>query len=452
MNLQSSNSEENLLYRNAYIIVLVCALLVRITWSIVIPVVPVSDSVIYDRMAKHIALGHGVSLQPLETSIDQIRHTAYWPVGTAAIYGVLYRVFGFRYWPIVAINILANAATIYLAMWLSERWFSRKHAFITGLILAFWPAQIMFSTVLASEMLFALFMMAALFVWETARPSEVLRPATAGILLAAACLIRPTALLLPGLLGVCSLMKGGHRASLLNLVGGVFVCGLTMLLCILPWSFYNKTQFGQFVLISTNGGSNFWMGNHPGTNGEYTDIPSDVVGMSEIDREAYLKAEALGYIRAEPVTFIQRSIVKAFRLHERESIGVTWNQGGLQSRIGSDKIIFGIKLLANIYWWAVLALALGGSALTAFVRPHLFLAILAPLLFWGYFTGIHAITVIQDRYHFPSVPFIAMLASILLVSIYETILEKSLDGSGFRVKQTNPSHLGATVSKTSAAE
>jgi 4-amino-4-deoxy-L-arabinose transferase-like glycosyltransferase len=429
MNTNSLDAQRTPVHRNIYFIAVMCAILVRIAWTVTVPVLPLSDAVIYDRMAKHIALGHGPSLQPLQTPVDQIVHTAYWPVGASAIYGGLYKLFGFSDWPIVTINILANIATIYLAMWLTERWFSRKHALITGLILAFWPAQIMFSTVPASELLFAFFMMAALVTWETVVHKKILRPTATGVLLAAACLIRPTALLVPGLLGLCSLLKGGDHAKVRNLVSGVIVCGLTMLLCILPWSFYNKSQFGQFVLISTNGGPNFWMGNHPGTNGGYTRLPNEVRGMNEIQREQYLKREALGYIRVEPFAFIRRSIIKAFRLHERESIGVSWNEDGLRTRFGSETIIFGIKLIANVYWWVALALAIGGVAYTIFLQPRRFKTLLVPLLFWGYFTAIHAITVIQDRYHFPSVPFIAMLAAIFLASLWESMSKGTLQNS-----------------------
>jgi len=36
------------------------------------------------------------------------------------------------------------------------------------------------------------------------------------------------------------------------------------------------------------------------------------------------------------------------------------------------------------------------------------------LMAWGYFAFVHAVTVGADRYHFPSIPFIAMLAGCAL--------------------------------------
>ena len=35
-----------------------------------------------------------------------------------------------------------------------------------------------------------------------------------------------------------------------------------------------------------------------------------------------------------------------------------------------------------------------------------------PAVFWIYLAGVHAITVAMDRYHVPSIPFIAWLAAL----------------------------------------
>jgi len=40
-----------------------------------------------------------------------------------------------------------------------------------------------------------------------------------------------------------------------------------------------------------------------------------------------------------------------------------------------------------------------------------------PVLMWLYFTLLYAVFVVQDRYHFPTLPFIAMLAGVTLDSL-----------------------------------
>ena len=37
------------------------------------------------------------------------------------------------------------------------------------------------------------------------------------------------------------------------------------------------------------------------------------------------------------------------------------------------------------------------------------------LLIWIYFTGVYSIFVVEDRYHFPCHPFIAMLAAVAIL-------------------------------------
>ena len=50
---------------------------------------------------------------------------------------------------------------------------------------------------------------------------------------------------------------------------------------IAPWSIRNNAVFGEFVLLSTNGGPNLWMGNNPDSTGFYMPLPSSVDGLSE---------------------------------------------------------------------------------------------------------------------------------------------------------------------------
>ena len=187
---------------------------------------------------------------------------------------------------------------------------------------------------------------------------------------------------------------------------------LVMAVCIVPWTIRNYHLFeGKIVLIATNGGTNTWMGNNPQSTGGYMDLPAETDAMNEAQRNEYLSAQAKAYIRTHPLEFIKRSAVKAIRLHDRESIGVSWNMDGLNHRFPAS-VVQAIKVGSSLYWWTALALACVGTVLLAW-RRSVWTAISNPaILLWGYFTAVHATTVIQDRYHFPSIPNIAMLAGI----------------------------------------
>jgi hypothetical protein len=78
--------------------------------------------------------------------------------------------------------------------------------------------------------------------------------------------------------------------------------------------------------------------------------------------------------------------------------------------------VFLAKLGSSLYWFAVILLALGGAVQTI-VREK-WRGLLHPaILAWSYFAFVHAVTLAQDRYHFPSIPYIAMLAGVATVSL-----------------------------------
>lgn len=390
--------------------VLAAAALLRAVWLVGVPVDPVSDSVRYDFFAKRLATGDGyteASGQP----------TAYWPVGPSFLFSLVYRLTGpeadARFLGVAVMNLIMGTASVGLTIHLGRKWFSPRVGVVAGLLLALWPSQVQFTTVLASETPMIFFMLMALAAWFADRPGPLLRGILAGAFLAAASYMRPTALLLPVVIGFSELVRRPRR---LKTLGGVAAMIAATLALILPWSLRNHRVFGQFVLISTNGGANFWMGNNPEATGFYQSPPWEGFA-SEVDRDRALRGQALTYIRQDPLAFVKRTIVKAVRLHERESINVVWNRPGLERRLAfleprvRDRAIFGVKLLSNIYWWAMLTLALVGVIRLARQRPLVLWLASPPVLIWAYFTAVHAVTVIQDRYHFAFIPFIVVLAA-----------------------------------------
>jgi 4-amino-4-deoxy-L-arabinose transferase-like glycosyltransferase len=384
--------------------ILALALLLRVAWAVAVPVAPVSDGRVYDRHARELAAGQGYRA-------EDGKPTAYWPVGTAFLYAVPYRAFGERYAPVVALNVVLGVAVVGLSMILAGRWFGRSASLVAGLLLACWPVLIEFTTVLASEVPFLVLMLGAWVAWTAPRPGLIARSVIAGVCLAGAAYVRPTALLLPVVFAIPEVLgRGRITAQLYQVALAAGVMGL----CFTPWVLRNQRAFGEFVLISTNGGPNTWMGNSPGTTGEYRRLPEQVRGMSEPDRDRFLAGEAKAYIRAEPLAFVKRTLVKLVRLHDRETIGVVWNADGLARRYPAW-LIRGLKLASTAYWWAGLALALAGTGWLVWTRGVWAAATHPAVVLWAYFAAVHAVTVIQDRYHMASLPVIAALAALALV-------------------------------------
>lgn len=399
--------------------IVILALVLRGMWGMVVPVVPVSDSVAYDTFATHLAAG-GVY------GWDGRTPSAYWPVGPAFIYSLVYRVWNPQAWGyggVVAINLLAGLAVVVLGMMLASRWFGRTYGLIAGVLLAIWPMHIQFTTVIASELFFTAFCLAGILVWPrvgTASNRQLVgQIVAAGVLFAAAAYLRPTALLIPAVLAGSSVLRTW------NIWGnGIRWAGVTavMIALILPWSMRNTSVFDQFVLISTNGGANLWMGNAPGSDGGYQPIPERPPGMNEAQFESQLSREAMANIRSAPLAFVQRSLIKAVRMHERETIGIAWNIEGLR-RVAPEMAINLIKAVSQAFWMVVLGLSLAGLALLG-VRQGVWWLITHPgVLLWAYFTGVHAVIVYQDRYHFPVTPIIAGLAGVTIMALWQWRME-----------------------------
>lgn len=412
--------------RRMWSLVLVLAVSLRVAWLMCIPVMPVSDSLRYDFFARRLAKGLGY------TEIDN-RPTAYFSIGTSALHSLGYRITGpdtaQRFTAVAILNMVLGVGSVALTMHLGRKWFNPLVGMLAGLILACWPSQIQFTTVVASETPMICVMLAAIAVWYSGRLRILPRALLAGVLFAAASYLRPTALLLPLLLVIVDLVRR-ERATVETLAVAMFAA-LAMCACIAPWTVRNYRVCGEFVLISTSSGTNFWMGNNLRTQGGYMDPGPDGRFGGEAARSRVLRAEAWDYIRSDPLAFLTRSLVKAVRLHERESIGVVWNELGIRQRLGflgslwQSRAVLGLKLASNVYWWAALILAVAGACCLVVRRGLLSGLLVQPIAIWAYFTAVHAVTVIQDRYHFAAVPMIAILAAVALGKIWMILLARS---------------------------
>ena len=376
------------------------------------PVAPFSDCAVYDLLARNISAGQGYAFEPGKPS-------AFWAVGTSAVLAAVYKVFGhgFGYGPMVVLNVLVGVATVWLAMELSRRWFGARAGLATGFLLAVWPGQIEFTTLLASELLFNFCVMAALYAESRDCWRPGIRATATGTALAAACYVRPLALLLPAALAWCRLAGPGRRRPMAVLAEAAAVAAV-MAALIAPWTIRNARAFGRPVLISANGGSNLWMGNNPNSHGLYMSLPTEVDGMGELERDELLGRRAKQYIRENPGVFAVGLVRKLMLTHEVETIGVIWNREGLTRAFGPGALP-PLYSVSNIYWRGAVALALiGAGAALARLGVMRWLG-LPPLVLWVYFAAVHAVIVGGDRYHYPSVPMIAAFAGLGVATLLE---------------------------------
>lgn len=381
---------------------LIFAILIRVIWAYLVPVVPVSDSFLYDAFAQSIASGNGYAFPNGDV-------TVYWPVGASAVYATIYKIFGISYLPIVMFNIVIGVAIVWMTYSIAQRYVQKNVALIAAILLAIWPILVEFTTIMASELIFIFLILSAIYVWGCKQLSPILRAVIWGALICAATYVRPTALPIIALLPILDwLANKDWRASIQTF----FIAAITAALLFAPWVNRNQQIFGEFVLVSANGGANLWMGNNPNSNGGYTDL-TDLPFENEVARDNYFKKEAINFIVQNPMSYGKLALKRAVITYKAETIGIVWN-GYLEKQL-SKPLLMGMKLISSIFWWVILVLASVGVyklLKERQLKPFNVLFVMA-----AFFFVFPILTVGQDRYHLPMNPFLAIFAAYALQSM-----------------------------------
>ncbi|MEM7528175.1 MAG: glycosyltransferase family 39 protein [Pseudomonadota bacterium] len=382
------------------------ALVLRVIWGSLVPVLPTSDSGAYMLFARTL-FEHG------EYAMAPGDATAFWAPGTGAMVAGLWYVFGVSFTPIVVVNTIYATSLVPMTFVLAERWGGTITGLVAAALMAFWPTFVMYVTVIQSELPFLFVLMAGLIAYTTRWPAAWQRIIVSGIFFGIACYFRPVALLLPLALGFVAVVRD-FRAWKREVVAAVATM-LMMLVVLSPWTYRNYVVLGTPALVSTNFGLALWNGNHPGTPGTYVPEPEWLKGLTMAEREKKLRQEAMDYILAEPGAFVWRTMWKAVIQHRGQTIAVVWNPY-VEQRYGAV-VVFILKAVASTYWYGCVALGLAGFGI-AIWRLGLIGLFHPAFLIWAYFTGVHAVTQAGGRFQLPSVPFVAIMAAITLVLVF----------------------------------
>ena len=398
--------------------VILLGLLLRVLWVVLIPVQPVSDSAAYDALAQTLFSDGVYGWTASEPS-------AYWAVGTSAITAATFFLFGETYWGIVGLNLISSVVLMGVSWRLAYQYFGARPAYWTVVALALWPNLIFFTSILSSELYFMTLTVAGLFFWSRRQGMWWVNLLLCGLIWGLACYIRPVILLFPAAMAIAAL-SDGWKSTLMGSLKAAVAIGLIVAV-VSPWTARNAEVMGKPFLVSSNFGTNLWMGNNPASDGGYTPLPPEVSGMSELEREDYLKDKAWAYIAEDRVRFAKTVGLRIFDLHSRETIGVAWNLAAIKSWVGDTGVLLA-KALSSAYWIFLVIAALGGLVV---LWSSMKLAALFHPIFggWAYFTAVHSIIVSGDRYHMPSSPFVAILAGVCLAWVMGKFSKKETEFS-----------------------
>ncbi len=340
------------------IVIMLCAFAVRLIYIMELrnsPTFehPIMDELYYDEWAQAIAEG--------ETFIEGPYYRA--PL-YAAFLGAVYKVFGHSYLAPRVIQAVIGSLSCGLLFLIGRSVFGRAIGGVAGFVAAgYWMLIYFDGELLVPSLIVFLDLLLVYLLLRSARAAgkgqvgcTKIRPTTfpakrayafVGVVLGLSAVARPNVLLFAPAIVIW--LAFTHRAQPRRALAYVTLVAAGCLLVILPITVRNYVVGKDIVLISSQGGVNFYIGNNPQANGRTVILPGtpgDLWGTyyasieraeqalggslkpSEVSR--YYLSEALDFIRRQPGKFVALACLK---------ISLFWSWG----EISNNK---------DIYFWS----------------------------------------------------------------------------------------------------
>jgi hypothetical protein len=388
--------------RRAMLLVALVALVLRLAFVIARDRPLVSDEVDYHRLATTLAsTGH--------YSEDGVP-TAYRPVGYPAIVAAVYSIAGPRPEAVHVLQAVVDAGSAVLLIAIAG---GGVVGLLAGLFWALFPAAILYTDLLMPETVFTVCLLGAVLLTRRGFPASGGRALAIGLLIGAATLIRPVALLL---LAAVPLAAHVTRVTIPRPVP--ILAG--MLLLVAPWLARNAIVLHYPGLV-TSTGTNLLIGKHPHATGGYSpNVPAPMIPPPgpEAKRDLASITSALGYIGREPGSSATLGFAGLAHLFGSETGMTVW----VFHRDPMDSSTRLRDKIRSLPWWvhvpvsgATMALLLLGTI--GFARVPIgptrgwFLALLVALV------ATHFVFYGGARYHFPLMPFFVLFTAALVAGL-----------------------------------
>lgn len=283
---------------------------------------PAIDSKAYHDLAVGIASG------------DFIGHSTFWQAPLYPYFlGIIYWLFGVKILIAKLIQILLGAVNCYLIFRVADNVFTRRTAWLAyGISILFGPFIFFETQLLAPVLLNLLMLLALLVLLSYSKAPSLLKLIGAGVLIGLAQIGHGLVIaFLPALviwLALIHRRRGesygvAARATLYLLLGFIPV--------ILTVTTRNYAVDGELVLVSSNFGANFYLGNHPNYDSttairpglEWDEFIQESVVAGSVtasERSGYYTDKALSNIVGDPLRFAGLIAKKAHLLAAGEEI------------------------------------------------------------------------------------------------------------------------------------
>lgn len=388
-----------------------------------------TDQLSYHNLGLRLVAGHGFTFgEPWWPLTRPDEPTAHWSFLYSLYVALVYQIFGPN--PIVARLIQVVAVGIlqpYLAYLMGRRLFNEWTGVAAAGLTAVYFYFIYYGGTLMTEPFYITAILASLYVTilmaEPERKTPLRWGVLLGLLLGITVLLRQLYMLFVPfqILWLWWARYKGHGRVpwAQTIVAGLVVVGM-----ILPFTYYNYIRFDRFVLLNTNAGYAFYLGNHPiyGTRfipilDNYLPLIPDDLPVREMDEAAldqeFLK-RGIGFITDDPARYILLSLSRTpiyFTFWPTSDSDTVSNL----ARVGS----FGLMLPFMLYG---VVLALRRQWGWSLLQQPIFLL----LLFCLVYTSVHLLTWALIRYRLPVDAVLLVFAGYGLVDLAERLLPRFL--------------------------
>ncbi|MGD8718939.1 MAG: glycosyltransferase family 39 protein [Candidatus Zixiibacteriota bacterium] len=382
------------------------ALALRLAYALVAEAPPISDEQYYVGLARNLVAGAGYTSGGVAT--------AYWPPGYPAFLAALFFPFGGHFAPVMIVQSVLGAVSAVLVWRLGREFVSAGAARAAGLLVALCPSQIAYASRLFPAVVTAFGVLAfayAIVVYRGWRSAV-----GAGVLAGVTGLAAPVALVLVPAAWACELLRRTPVKRFL--LRGVIMAAVAAAF-VVPWSLRNLRAMGESVPISTNGGVNLWIGNNPNSTGAYYYPTSTINPLfmteGELARDKIGREFTWYFVRHEPARAISLFVPKFIYTYGADVSAFQLEAIPRGVKPADSARRFPARLAQTYYALFFLGFILGLWR----YRRDLFRAApegaerLAALLIWpAALTLVYLIFFGQDRFHFPMLPFMAILAGV----------------------------------------
>lgn len=330
----------------------------------------------------------------------------------AGIYSVSPRL-GYRAGQI-ATSVLAVIVCLIIFR-LTDMLEGRSAGWIALALRAFLPFFVVADTFVMSEPLFAVLLMAALFVFLSLKRGADWKHATLlGALIGLCLLTRESATLYPLIFGGGILLLGGaFRFKIVNLL----LFSLALVIGLAPWMWRNEIVWGSPLPISQTAGINLYMGNNPdatGTWSAFRTVAPPGIRIGTPQGNSWYGQQAIRFIADHPCRFVVNGLKKTawllFPSFSRDEMTHICR--------APPNLVSALSLLCGS---ASGLLLVCGAAGFIFRKRDRFWWIAAALIF--YHVGLAFVAIGASRFRDPVDHILTVLAASLVVNWRSTWLE-----------------------------